>query len=109
TNSILRPQVHREVGDVVSSQHHRSSIRSCQSHNHVESCGFARTIRPQQSYDLSRVNGQTHVANNGSPLICLGDACSRESRHFLTLSLEFTLAPGPLWTPPRLPALDIWS
>src|SRR5262249_28997287 len=43
-DSILSPQIHREIRDVVLSKQHRTRIRTRQSNNHVKGCRLARSI-----------------------------------------------------------------
>src|SRR5205085_6960652 len=64
-----------------------------QSNNNIKRCCFSRTIRPEQSNDLSLPNFNIHITDNGPAPVGLCNSVGAQGDHFAVLSIDVTFPP----------------
>ena len=57
------------MSDVGVAENHVATVRSNEAHDHVERCGFASAVRPQQSNDFSGADIHVDAIYDGTAAV----------------------------------------
>ena len=74
---IARPQVHRNVGNVLAIDQHPAGVGRDQADNDVEAGGLAGAVRPQQPDHFTLLDMETDAVDYPSSAVAFADLVSR--------------------------------
>src|SRR6185436_12050715 len=87
-DAALRPQVHRQVGDVVLAEEDAPLVRRGQTDHHVERRGLAGAVGAEQADDLARADLDRDVLDHGPPAVDLPQVAGAQLLIPLTSGLD---------------------
>src|SRR5437588_2786877 len=68
-DSLLRAEIHRQLGDVFVAEGDVAAVRLHESDDHVERRRFSRAVRSEESDDLALPNVDRHVAHDATTFV----------------------------------------
>lgn len=73
--------MHRQRGDIFAVEQYAPFVRRDQADDHVKSSRLSRTVRPQQTDDLSASDFDGYSFDDITKFVALGDILNTENTH----------------------------